>query len=253
MTPPHPPGPPLLLLDVDGVLNALSDHDEHLAVWQDWETGHAASALTSWPILFSPAVVERLVAWHVSARVELQWLTTWGHDANDELRRLLGLPALEVAGTYDDLGATAEVGDSLASFTPSAPDPLTGSWWKYDVVQAVLARHPGRALVWVDDELHASDSPHRRWAQDHPLVTAIGPNPRTGLSPADLDRVAAVLDDAGPASCQACGTALVPVVYGYPGGSLFESAERGEVVLGGCEVSDHQPAFACPHHCGSAS
>ncbi len=196
-TPPNNPtrttAPPLLLLDVDGVLNALSDRDEHLAVWPEWETGYAASALTSWPILFSPDVVAQLVAWHVSGAVELQWLTTWGHDANQELRVLLGLPALEVAGTYDDLGATAETGTSLAAVTPSAPDPLTGSWWKYDVVQAVLSRHPGRAIVWVDDELHAKDSTHRRWATDHPHVTAIGPDPRTGLTPADLDAIASVL------------------------------------------------------------
>ena len=94
--------PPLLLLDVDGVLNALGDDGQLKAAGGDWRQGWATADGTRWPITWSPAVVARLAAWHDQGRLELQWLTTWGHDANDELRDLLGLPRLAVAGTYQD-------------------------------------------------------------------------------------------------------------------------------------------------------
>ena len=52
--------------------------------------------------------------------------------------------------------------------------------------------------------------------------------------------------------CPACGAAdPVPIVYGLPGLDLFEAAERGEVVLGGCLVGSESPEFEC-RGCGLA-
>jgi poly(ADP-ribose) glycohydrolase ARH3 len=49
-----------------------------------------------------------------------------------------------------------------------------------------------------------------------------------------------------PRECPACGAmTLVSIVYGMPGHELFEAAERGEVVLGGCIVDWDQPTAAC--------
>ena len=47
--------------------------------------------------------------------------------------------------------------------------------------------------------------------------------------------------------CDSCGKPLkvVPIVYGYPLPETFEAADRGEVVLGGCIVSDDDPPYAC--------
>ena len=45
--------------------------------------------------------------------------------------------------------------------------------------------------------------------------------------------------------CPVCGGPTVPVVYGYPDHELFEAAERGEVVLGGCVIFDDQPEREC--------
>lgn len=33
----------------------------------------------------------------------------------------------------------------------------------------------------------------------------------------------------------------VPIAYGYPSSELFEAAERGEVVLGGCVIEVDSP------------
>lgn len=47
-------------------------------------------------------------------------------------------------------------------------------------------------------------------------------------------------------ACVACGgERFVPIVFGYPLPETFEAAERGEVVLGGCIVSDDDPKVAC--------
>ncbi|MDP9183414.1 MAG: HAD domain-containing protein [Actinomycetota bacterium] len=187
--------PPLLLLDVDGVLNALADYDEHLEVWPDWKSGHATADGTSWPITWAPEVIGQLRTWHESGSVELQWLTTWGHDANGELRELLGLPGLAVAGTYDDgLPAINDpAATSHADVAPAAPDPLTGQWWKYDVVLKVLQEHPERVIIWVDDELHDGTSRFRQWADQHDRVLAVGPDPRSGLASHDVLRIMEIL------------------------------------------------------------
>lgn len=181
---------PLLLLDVDGVLNALPETPDDLLVWPEWSSGWARAGASRYPITFAPEVVARLHAWHESGDLELQWLTTWGHDANDELRELLGLPCLTVAGTYQDAGApTSTAGASHAAVAPAAPDPLTGRWWKYDVVQRVLRENSGRTVLWVDDELRRPSS-FREWAKDQGSIVPVGPDPRCGLTTEDLDVIA---------------------------------------------------------------
>jgi hypothetical protein len=180
---------PLVLLDVDGVFNALGDDGEHVSVWPEWQTGWALADGTRWPITWAPAAVERLRSWHEDGLVEIEWLTTWGHDANGELRDLLGLPHLAVAGTYEDEGeagaASFSGAGSHAAVAPAAPDPLSGRWWKYDVVRRVLAAQPDRLVVWIDDELHRP-GPFRTWAEQQPHLRVIGPAPMIGLSETDL-------------------------------------------------------------------
>ena len=249
---------PLLLLDVDGVLNAFGGDAEDLAAWTEWSAGWATSDGTAWPITFAPEVVARLSSWHEEGRLELQWLTTWGHDANGELRELLGLPHLDVAGTYqdeDDEGAAAaSAAVSHAAVAPSAPDPLSGRWWKYDVVRRMLAADPDRLLIWVDDEL-AVGSAYRSWADAQPRVRAVGPDPAVGLSPAGLDVIAEQLpasDSPADDRCRRCGGQTTRIAYGYPGPEMWEAAERGEVVLGGCVIAPGQPRRRCTA-CGSGA
>jgi len=48
--------------------------------------------------------------------------------------------------------------------------------------------------------------------------------------------------------CPECESAdVVPIVYGLPAPELFASADRGEVVLGGCVVgfAGDDPTHAC--------
>lgn len=45
--------------------------------------------------------------------------------------------------------------------------------------------------------------------------------------------------------CPRCGSASIPIVYGFPSGGLFEEADRGELALGGCMVEEGQPTRRC--------
>ena len=47
--------PPLWLLDVDGVLNAVTGKPDR-TVWPDWQHGSAGADGQSWPIWVSPTV-----------------------------------------------------------------------------------------------------------------------------------------------------------------------------------------------------
>lgn len=169
---------PLVLVDVDGVLNAVGPPDDS---WPDWQRGNAVAGGRTWPIRWSPSVVTALLSWR--DRADLRWLTTWGHDANAGLHTLLGLPELPVAGTHADVAAGGDpdpAGSSLAGITPAAPDELTGHWWKFDVVRLLLTAEPGRRLVWLDDDLADSEEV-RAWTRAHTDCLLIAPDPRTGL------------------------------------------------------------------------
>jgi len=179
---------PLVLIDVDGVLNALSETD----AWQDWQSGEAVAEGRAYPIRWSPTVVERVVGWCGIA--DVQWLTTWGHDANDTLRHLLGLPELPVAGTHDGAGAAGspDAGASHAAVTPAAPDALTGQWWKFDVVRRLVREDPSRPMVWLDDDL-ANQHEICSWMGDSAMALVLAPNRSSGLVATDLDAVDAYL------------------------------------------------------------
>jgi hypothetical protein len=78
-----PAPPPVLLLDVDGVLNAV-----HPDLTEGWRRGTYNGDLLSW----DPTVTARLRQWHEAGRVELQWLTTWTEKADELLAERMGLP-----------------------------------------------------------------------------------------------------------------------------------------------------------------
>src|SRR3712207_9460322 len=74
---------PILLLDVDGVLNAA-----RVDLPEGWERG----TLNGYVLAWNPTITKRLRELHESGRVEIQWLTTWTTDAERLLAEPMGLP-----------------------------------------------------------------------------------------------------------------------------------------------------------------
>ncbi len=48
-----------------------------------------------------------------------------------------------------------------------------------------------------------------------------------------------------PPTCPICSAPGILIVYGMPGPELFEAAERGDVVLGGCVFTGDDPTHEC--------
>jgi hypothetical protein len=76
--------------------------------------------------------------------------------------------------------------------------------------------------------------------------------PRCGSGPADVggrshpEATMTATKTTKTRTCAACGGRAVPIVYGMPMYHVFEAAERGEVVLGGCEIIvGETPAWRC--------
>ena len=46
-------------------------------------------------------------------------------------------------------------------------------------------------------------------------------------------------------ACPTCGYPSRSIAYGLPSFELFQSADRGEVALGGCVIMPDSPDFAC--------
>jgi hypothetical protein len=50
-----------------------------------------------------------------------------------------------------------------------------------------------------------------------------------------------------PEPCPTCGSTdmVVPIVYGEPTSETWERAKAGKIGLGGCVVTDNDPAWRC--------
>ena len=168
--------PPVLLLDVDGVLNAVQPD-----LPAGWRRGTYNGFVLSW----DPTVTARLRKLHESGRVELQWLTTWTENADRLLAEPMGLPRGLRTHSRDDVLPTGFVGE------------LRGipGWWKLAAARAVADAEPGRRIVWIDDDLAEQAADTSEWLAANGQVLVVAPDLVTGLTHAELDRVETWLEE----------------------------------------------------------
>ena len=169
-----PAPPPILLVDVDGVLNAVRRDLPH-----GWRRETYDGYVLSW----DPTVIARLREWHESGRVELQWLTTWTERADALLAEPLSLPR--------GLRTHSREGESPTGFNGERRG--VSGWWKLGAAREIALDDPDRRIVWIDDDLAEQAEDTSTWlaANDHVLVVA--PDFERGLTHAELDRVEAWL------------------------------------------------------------
>lgn len=195
----------MVLLDVDGVLNSVATNPDR-TTWPDWVRASASADGVQWPLLFSPSVMRAVTRWTEVA--DVRWLTTWGQQANHQLRLVLGLPNLSVFASPPDRNTTspspgdapvssrASRGEAHADLSKASPahPPKTdrhdaeqvGSqeWWKLTAVRHGLTSGDltGRALLWIDDDL-AGQPQATRLMEDSVNGLALAPPRRIGLTP----------------------------------------------------------------------
>jgi len=163
---------PMLLLDVDGVLNA-----PRFDLPAGWRRGIFMGYVLSW----DPTVTARLRELHVSGRVEIRWLTTWAGNADRLLAEPMGLPRGLITYAEEGVGPTG-FGGSVGGRT---------GWWKLSIAREVAASEPDRRIVWIDDDLAEQAAETGAWLAAHPHVLVVAPDLFVGLTHAQLDEIEA--------------------------------------------------------------
>ena len=169
---------PMLFLDVDGVLNAVTRKTP--SSWDDWKE----TTVLGYRILYSPSVVSFLNA--LSHTVDIVWLSTWRNRANVDLAPALGLEGPWVVA--EDLVRPGMRVEELLPGTTRYPWEM--SWHKYQVLLSVLAKSdPDVVFAWVDDDL---DKKHKVALKRTFVAQAliIKPYQAVALEPSHLARLA---------------------------------------------------------------
>jgi hypothetical protein len=173
---------PVLLLDVDGVVNAVCNQEDYPVAWptESWHFTRVAANGFAWPIHYSTEVVERLNA--LSESVEIRWHTTWQTDAL-QLGRQLGFNIFPVQ-------------DAPQFQQNHASDvPIFYNWWKMYAALDVVNKER-RPLIWCDDDLDI----HNRiivsqYASDPEMLCLVHPFTNIGLTKQHFDDINTFLND----------------------------------------------------------
>jgi hypothetical protein len=165
---------PILLLDVDGVLNAA-----RLDLPEGWRRGRVNGFVLSW----NPTVTARLRELHESGRVEIQWLTTWTTNADRLLAEPMGLPRGLKTHARAAAAPTGFLGQLRGEY----------GWWKLDLAREAAEAEPDRRIIWIDDDLAVQAADTGEWLAAHPHVLVVAPDLFAGLTHEQLDEIEAWL------------------------------------------------------------
>lgn len=182
------PGRPVWLLDVDGVVNAISQKPDG-AVWpkKEWVTCTGRTGNAEWPILAAQPVLDFIAAVHTSGRAEVRWHTTWQHDAL-ALAELLRLPEFGVQDCPEFYPERQLAGGAAAV-------AVRNCWWKLPAAERVLGEE-GRPVIWTDDDINREigwRGRDRTLRTLGPILT-ISPPQHVGLTPRHLRQVDDFID-----------------------------------------------------------
>jgi hypothetical protein len=125
--------PPLLLLDLDGVINMTSLHKaDQMKLYPDVVeiSVYSFAHKRHFPFRYSPSVVNSINRW--ATRAEIRWATSWVHLARYIIAPLIGLHDFE---------------------------PICERSKRWHTVQDVPPETLRRSVIWIDDELE-------RWGKD---------------------------------------------------------------------------------------
>jgi hypothetical protein len=131
---------PVWLLDIDGVINAVSrDPDKNVWPAESWQRTVASAMNGDWPILFSEYVRDFIN--EMVERVEIRWHTTWQHAALG-FAEAVGIVELPVQDA-PEYHSNTWIGDRHG---------YTNRWWKIGAAERVVQEEE-RKLIWTDDDI----------------------------------------------------------------------------------------------------
>lgn len=146
---------PIMLLDVDGVLNVLDDSRHTVRIGKDQIPG----GYPFWPKAFTKPFMHW--AW---TNFKVYWLTCWGGRANiiADWARLPTVPCITDHGSkkYKD--------------------------WKLGAAIRVIGRYRTRKIVWVEDEFHDQTE---MWATYKPNVLLVKTKHQIGVRPEHVKKI----------------------------------------------------------------
>ncbi|MFD1930837.1 MULTISPECIES: HAD domain-containing protein [Nonomuraea] len=146
---------PLLLVDVDGVLNPFGRPNG------DFRRYLCTIGADSYTVHLNVRHGARLMELALKTRSELVWATTWEHSANEWIAPRVGLPRLPVV-----------------PMEPKRPSER-GESFKTPCVADYVDRRP---FVWFDDHLWAADEEYLRAHQGVDDFLLVPVDPRHGLT-----------------------------------------------------------------------
>lgn len=186
---------PVALLDVDGVLNALTRKpDTNVWPFDSWKSGRAqAGDGRSFLINWATDVVDWINALDDSGRVEFRWHTTWLHDAQN-IADLLGLNRFPVADSTPEVADGDVYGYESQQMHVARLREGVPAWWKYGAARRVLEEEQ-RPLIWMDDDITEQLPRVRRDNMAaNGAVLFLCPDRHTGLTPKHLRQAEQFLD-----------------------------------------------------------
>jgi len=157
-----------LYLDVDGVVCPFGATGQ-----TPWGSGWSLANAGMLEVAYASQLVDGLNRLSRLSGVRFVWLTSWEDMAAEYL-----CPAIGLAGGHWPC-LTAEGGGTVEG------------WWKLVALQEDLVASTPDAIVWVDDQLRYEDEA-LVWAGFlGPRILTVSPDPRRGISPAELAAVSA--------------------------------------------------------------
>jgi hypothetical protein len=174
-----PDSRPVWLLDIDGVVNALSRKPVSGSFPADqWVQRLVHTELpglgpAAFPILAARPVLNFVAAVQATGRVDIRWHSTWREAAVTDLAPSLGLPELPIS-----------VAPEWANHHALLP------WWKQAAAERVLAA--GRLLVWTDDDINMFRMDLGAFERRADALL-IAPDPEIGLTAAHLEQISRFL------------------------------------------------------------
>ncbi len=180
-----------VLIDVDGVINALGRKAASLWGWSPESLRQ--KRIMGYSIAWSSEFLESLAALHEREDVEVFWLTTWLDEAVDQLSHHA---EFEAGKAWTVLGHEPFKRDNpWTRGKPGLPQNVN-DWWKLDAAQEHFTLRQNR-FVWIDDDLRFSAEANE-WVASLQTGAAhtLSPSSGTGVTKDEWQKVLDWIDGA---------------------------------------------------------